>query len=173
MPVALGIAATDRSISAQRMTKVSPTAMMPATEMPVSTFQRLSKVRNEGLARLKKITRQASVRNGAMLRSWPFSQLPKPPLCRTSIAGAVTFPSFFSSSLFAATPLRASCSRGFEKPVLAHRLAGEFPHDLTLFHHQDTIGKRQHGFGLGRDDHDADALVAQAAHDLQNVVLGA
>ena len=50
MPVALATAATDRSISAQRMTKVSPTAMMPAIEMPVSTFQRLSTVRKDGLA---------------------------------------------------------------------------------------------------------------------------
>ncbi len=38
MPMALAMLATDRSISAHRITKVSPTAMMPVTEICVSTL---------------------------------------------------------------------------------------------------------------------------------------
>src|SRR5581483_4459675 len=103
MPVALATAATDRSISAHRMTKVRPTAMIPATEMLVSTFHRLSKVRNEGLEKLKKMTSAASVRNGAMLRSWLLNQVDT--LLdggRTSVAGALI------SESPSPTPLRAA-----------------------------------------------------------------
>ena len=38
IPVALAMLATERSISAQRMTKVRPTAMMPVTETCVRMF---------------------------------------------------------------------------------------------------------------------------------------
>ena len=44
MPMALAIAATDRSISAVRMTKVSPTAMMPVIETCGRMFIKLSSV---------------------------------------------------------------------------------------------------------------------------------
>ena len=53
MPVALATPATLRSISAQRMTKVRPTAMMPVTETWVRMLARLSRVAKEGLATLK------------------------------------------------------------------------------------------------------------------------
>ncbi len=68
MPVALATAATERSISPHRMTKVSPTAMMPVTEIWVRMLARLSSVAKDGLARLKKTTSTSSVANGAMLR---------------------------------------------------------------------------------------------------------
>ena len=70
MPVTLAMLATDRSISAQRITKVRPTAMMPVTETWVRMLPTLSSVANEGLAAAKKPLRQISVRNGAMLRIW-------------------------------------------------------------------------------------------------------
>src|SRR5438874_1804073 len=60
--------AIDRSISAQRMTKVRPTAMMPVTETWVRILPTLSSVAKEGLAAAKKPLKQISVRNGAMLR---------------------------------------------------------------------------------------------------------
>src|SRR5215831_14953374 len=62
--------AIDRSISAQRMTKVSPTAMMPVTETWVRMFPTLSRVAKEGLATAKNRDRKISVRKGAMLRIW-------------------------------------------------------------------------------------------------------
>src|SRR6516165_5523448 len=68
MPVTLAILAIDRSISAQRMTKVSPTAMMPVTETWVRMLPTLSMVAKEGLAIAKKADSKMSVRNGAMLR---------------------------------------------------------------------------------------------------------
>ena len=68
--VALAIAPTLRSISAVRMTKVRPTAMIAVTETCCRMFSRLPSVAKEGLARLKKTTRQSSVMNGATLRNW-------------------------------------------------------------------------------------------------------
>ena len=53
IPVALATLATLRSISAQRMTKVSPAAMIPVMEIWVRILERLPTVRKEGLARLK------------------------------------------------------------------------------------------------------------------------
>src|SRR3954451_1015761 len=62
--------AIERSISAQRITKVRPTAMTPVTDTWVRMLPRLSSVANEGLAAAKKPLRQISVKNGAMLRIW-------------------------------------------------------------------------------------------------------
>ncbi len=70
MPVALATAATERSISPHRITKVSPTAMIPVTEIWVRMLARLSSVAKAELASVKKTTRQSSVANGAMLRIW-------------------------------------------------------------------------------------------------------
>src|SRR5262249_11163059 len=70
MPVTLAMLAIDRSISAQRMTKVSPTAMMPVTDTWVRMLPTLSRVAKEGLAAAKKPLRQIRVKNGAMLRIW-------------------------------------------------------------------------------------------------------
>ena len=50
MPVTLAIAATERSISAQRMTKVRPTAMMPVIETWFRMLEKLAVVRKDGLA---------------------------------------------------------------------------------------------------------------------------
>ena len=68
MPIALAIAATDRSISAVRMTKVSPTAMMPVIDAWLRMFIILSTVRKLGACVEKKITSTISVNTGAMLR---------------------------------------------------------------------------------------------------------
>src|SRR6516165_10409089 len=54
--------AIDRSISAQRMTKVSPTAMMPVTDTWVRMLPTLSSVAKEGLAAAKKPLRQGQKR---------------------------------------------------------------------------------------------------------------
>ncbi len=74
IPVALATLATLRSISAQRMTKVSPAAMIPVIEIWVRMLERLPTVAKEGLARLKKTTRTSRVMKGAILRSCPRSQ---------------------------------------------------------------------------------------------------
>ena len=88
MPVTLAIAATERSISAHRMTKVSPTAIMPVIETWFRMFWKFASVRKEGLAALKKITRKSSVAKGAMLRSWLLNHSPK--LRRAGAAGSDT-----------------------------------------------------------------------------------
>ena len=67
--VALATAPTLRSISAVRMTKVRPTAMIAVTETCWRMFSRLPSEAKDGLARLKKTTRHKSVMNGAILRS--------------------------------------------------------------------------------------------------------
>src|SRR5437868_12966486 len=136
MPVALAIAATDRSISAHRMTKVRPTAITPATEICVRMLAALSTVAKEELAKLKKINNAISVRKGATLRIW---------LRRN--AGIIS-------------PLP---SRGFEQLVLADRFVGELAHDPALLHHHDAVGQRQHGFRLRRHDDDGQPLIPQAA----------
>src|SRR5262245_17845843 len=109
MPVTLAMAATDRSISAQRMTKVRPTAMMPVTETWVRILAALSSEANEWLAALKKTSRTIKVTKGAMLRIW----------LRTK------------------TPTIVVISRGLQQAVLAHHPVSEFLHDASLLHHQD------------------------------------
>jgi hypothetical protein len=66
--VTLATLAIDRSISAHRITKVRPTAMIPVTETCVRMLPTLSNVANDGLARAKKAMRKIRVRKGARLR---------------------------------------------------------------------------------------------------------
>ena len=144
MPVALAMLATERSISAHRITNVRPTAIMPVTEICVRMFCKLPKVAKEALAVEKNPTSSSSVAKGAMLRNCPRSQ--------------------FGMILL---------SRDFEQPVLADRFVGKLPHHSALFHDQDAIGERQHRFWFAGNDDDRDPLFTQATHDLQDVVLGA
>ena len=112
MPVALAMPATERSISAQRMTKVRPTAMMPVTDTCVRMLPRLSSVAKEGLASRRKRRGQIRVTNGAMLRIWSRRKA-QPPRgrCRRR-------PSHCSPW--------SSPSRRLQQAVLADRLVGEF-----------------------------------------------
>src|ERR1700733_1920649 len=125
IPVALAMAATLRSISAHRMTKVSPTAMIPVTEICCRMLARLSAVAKDGLARLNIATSTSRVASGAMLRSWFRSQ------SKLVIDG------------------KPSCSG--EQPVLADRLPSKFAGDRATLHHQDAVSQRQHRLGLGGD----------------------
>src|SRR5579859_2673278 len=120
MPVALATAATLKSISAHRITNVSPTAMMPVTLICCRMLPRLSIVRKLGLTAPNSTTSTSSVANGAMLRSWLRSQefIGKSPSC------------------------------GGEQAVLADHLAGEFLGDTAALHHQDAVGHRQHRLRL-------------------------
>src|SRR5579885_176322 len=160
IPVALATLATLRSISAQRITKVRPAAMIPVMEICVRTFSRLPRVKKEGLARPKNTTSASRVMKGAMFRSWPRSQSRRrsPALPAVSTAGPLM-------------TLRPS-GRG-QQAVLAHRLGGELAHDLALLHHQDAVRESEHRLRLGGDDDDAEPLVAQAPDDIDHVVLGA
>src|SRR3954464_7028455 len=110
MPVALAIAATERSISAHRIAKVGPTAITPVTEIWVRILAPLSRVAKDGLARPKKTSSAISVTKGAMLRIWlrRNADMTSPFLC------------------------------GFQQPILADRLVGELAHDAALLHHHDT-----------------------------------
>src|SRR5262249_12123542 len=144
----------------------SPAAIMPVMEIWVRMLAKLPRLRKDGLARLKKITRNSSVMKGAMLRSCPRSQLRWRPLPSPAAASAGPFIGFDSY------PAISHLRRG-QKTVFAHDLDGELAHDLALLHHQDAVGERQHGLRLGRYHDDAESLGAQAAHNLQNVVLGA
>src|SRR5438445_1462663 len=138
------MAAIDRSISAQRMTKVRPTAMMPVTETWVRMLPTLSSVAKEGLAAAKKPLRQISVRNGAMLRIWERSVAASLRGRTRSATEAVT-PSLV-------TICASSCR--FQKAILADRLIGEFAHDRAAPENKDAIGERQNCLGLGRKDDD-------------------
>src|ERR1044072_2289120 len=125
MPVTLAMAATDRSISAHRITKVRPTAMMPVTEIWVRMLPRLSSVANDGLAAAKKLNRQISVRNGAMLRIWERSIVASP-RGRFRSAGTVTLsPEVMSVS-----------SRRFQEAVLADLFVGKLHHHGTALAHE-------------------------------------
>src|SRR5580700_629577 len=73
MPAALAMLATERSISAHRITKVRPTAMIPVTDTWVRMLPTLSSVGKDALSKEKKATRQMSVRKGAILRICPRS----------------------------------------------------------------------------------------------------
>src|ERR1700757_636280 len=144
MPVTLAIEAIDKSISAHRITKVRPTAMMPVTETWVRMLPTLSMVAKEGLAIAKKADRKISVRNGAMLR-----------ICERSSA-AVLFDPFRSSAGTAALSLltiKVSSGR-FEQAVLADFFACELAHHRAALEHDDAVGKRQHRLRLGREHDD-------------------
>src|SRR5260370_12046178 len=163
MPVTLAMLAIDRSISAHRITKVRPTAMMPVTETCVRMLPTLSSVAKEGLAAAKKPERQISVRNGAMLRIW--ERKITAILCDRlrSAAGTLTL----------SPVVMGLSSRRFQQAVLADRFIGEFAHHRAAFEHDDAIGERQHGLGLGRKHDDGEALRAQIADDVDDVALGA
>ena len=64
-PVALATLATLKSISAQRTTNVSPTAMIPVTDISERMFLRLSSDANLGLAMLKNTRSANNMTNGA------------------------------------------------------------------------------------------------------------
>src|SRR3546814_18749759 len=59
MPVTFAIAATERSISAQRLTKVSPTAIIAVIDTWFRMLKKFAVVRNEGLERPKKMMRKS------------------------------------------------------------------------------------------------------------------
>ena len=157
MPVTLAMAATDRSISAHRITKVRPTAMMPVTEICVRMLPTLSSVAKEGLRPLKKLTRQISVRNGAMLRIW-----------ERSIARARAVP-----IRDVALPSCGLLSRGFQEPVLADRLVRRIP-ARSRPSSSRGCGRRATARSRARSSTmTASPLVAQALDDVDDVVLGA
>src|ERR1700752_1534454 len=168
MPVTLAMAAIERSISAQRITKVRPTAMMPVTEIWVRMLPKLSSVANEGLAAAKKPNRQTSVRNGAMLRICERSMTPIRRGRFASAAGTVTL-----SPLAISYSLKAVSSRHFQQAVLADLFVGKFPHHRAALEHDDAVGERQHRLGLGREHDDGEPLGAQVPDDVDDVVLGA
>ena len=80
--------------------------MMPVTETWVRMLPRLSSVAKEGLATAKKLNRQISVRNGAMLRIWERSMAPIPRGLLRS-AGTVTLSPLAMSCPGLLTPLPA------------------------------------------------------------------
>src|SRR5882757_11006846 len=163
MPVTLAMLAIDRSISAQRITKVRPTAMMPVTETWVRMLPKLSSVAKEGLAAAKKPLRQISVRNGAMLRIWERNMA-------AMLRGRFCFPA--ATVTLSPVTIWVS-SRRFQQAVLADRLIAEFAHHRAALQHDDVIGERQNGLGLGREHDDGQAPRAQIADDVDDVALGA
>src|ERR1700736_3984393 len=110
--------AIDKSISAQRITKVRPTAITPVTDTWVRMLPTLSSVAKEGLAAAKNPLRQISVRNGAMLRIWERRIVPNVRVRCRSVSEIATL-----SSL----AIRIS-SRRFQEAVLTDGLVGKFPH---------------------------------------------
>src|SRR6185295_8178382 len=150
MPVTLAMAAIDKSISAHRITKVRPTAMMPVTEICVRMLPRLSNVAKEGLAAAKKPNRQISVRNGAMLRIWE-RKIAAIPRGRFRSAATVTL----------SPEVMPVSSRRFQEAVLADLFVGKLPHPRDALAHGDAVGARQHSFGLGGQHDDGEPLGAQ------------
>src|SRR5665213_1806364 len=155
--------AIDRSISAQRITKVNPTAMMPVTDTWVSILPTLSSVAKEGLAAAKKPLRQIRVRNGAILRIWERSIVERVRLCFRSAAG---------TAMPSSVAIHVSLRR-LQQAILADRLIGELTHHRAALEHDDAIGKRQHRLRFGRENDDGKPLGAQIPDDVDDVVLGA
>src|SRR5260370_33084168 len=154
MPVTLAMLAIERSISAQRITKVSPTAMMPVTDTWVRMLPTLSSVAKEGLAAAKNPVRKMSVRKGAILRIWARKSAPivGVGLGTSSIAEPFTL----SSSV---------ASRRLEQAVLAHRLVREFAHHRAPLEHDNAIGKGKHRLRLRRNADDGKAPRPQTANE--------
>src|SRR4029077_14979486 len=126
--------AIERSISAHRITKVRPTAMMPVTDTWVRILPTLSSVAKDGLAAAKKPLRKISVRNGAMLRICERRNVPTLRGDLRSAAGAVAL----SLVAIGVTPLGR-----FQQTVLADRLAHKFAHHRAALQHDDAVGQRQ------------------------------
>src|SRR5664279_3663147 len=118
MPVTLAMLAIDRSISAQRITKVRPTAPMPVADTWVRMLPTLSSVAKEGLAAAKNPLRQISVRNGAMFRIW-----------ERSIAATLRGRFRSAAATVTLSPVVICVSsRRFQQAILADGLAREFAH---------------------------------------------
>src|ERR1043166_342968 len=130
MPVTLAVAAIERSISAQRITKVRPTAMMPVTEIWVRMLPRLSSVAKDGLAAAKKPNRQISARNGRMWRIWERSIPASRCGCFRSAATVTLSPEVMSLS-----------SSRLQEAVLADLFVGKLPHDRAALEHDDAVGE--------------------------------
>src|ERR1700746_2360639 len=161
MPVTLAMLAIDKSISAQRMTKVKPTAMIPVTETWVRMLPTLSMVAKEGLAIAKKADRKISVRNGAMVS-----------ICERK-SGATLLDPLRLAEGTAALSLTISRSSGrFKQAVLADCLVGEFANHCAALEHDDAVGERQHRLRLGREHDDGKTPFAQVPDDVDDVVLG-
>src|ERR1700726_33995 len=144
MPVTLATLAIDRSISAQRITKVRPTAMMPGTETWVRMLLTLSSVANEGLATAKKPLRQISVRNGAILR-----------ICERNHAAILRGGLRSAAATLTLSPATIHVSsRAFQEAVRAHLFVAQFAPYRGAVQYNDAIGERQNCFGLGREDDD-------------------
>src|SRR6476469_2829608 len=119
--------AIDRSISAHRITKVRPTAMMPVTETWVRMLPTLSSVAKEGLAMAKNALRRISVRNGAMLR-----------ICARN--SAASFRDGVRSAVDIVAPSLAAMGLllcRLEQAVFADRFIGEFAHHAAAFKHDN------------------------------------
>src|SRR5258708_31539328 len=163
MPVTLAVLAIDRSISAQRITKVRPTAMMPVTETWVRMLPTLSSVANEGLATAKKPLRQMSVRNGAILRIW-----------ERNIAATLRGRLRSAAETVTLSPVTMCVSsRRLQQAVLADRLVAEFAHHRAALEDDDAIGQRKNRLGLGREHDDGKSPRTQIADDVDDVVLRA
>src|SRR3954468_14146331 len=158
MPVALATLATLRSISAQSMTKVSPTAMIAVIETCCRIFARLPQVAKDGLRPLNSATSTISVAKGARLRSWARSRNHSGSRAGRAVVTGVDM---------------RSPSSGGQQPVLADRLVREFPGHPAAPHDQDAVGEREHRLRLGGGDEDGDPLRPQPADDPHHVVLGA
>src|SRR6267154_4797808 len=159
MPVTLAMLAIDRSISAQRITKVRPTAMMPVTETWVRMLPTLSSVANEGLATAKKPLRHMSVRNGATLSIWERNMAAN---LRGRLRSAEETVTLSPVTIW-------SPSRRFQQTVLADRLIAEFAYHRAALEDDDAIGERQNRLGLGREHNDGKSPRAQIADDVDHV----
>src|SRR5258708_25785184 len=162
MLVTLAMLAIDRSISAHRITKVRPTAMMPVTETWLRMLPTSSSVAKEGLAAAKKPERQISVRNGAMLR-----------ICERNMAASLRGISRSADPVTPSPVVICLSSRRFQQAVLADRLIRKFAHHRAALQDENAIGERQHGLRLGREHDDGKSPRAQIADDVDDVALGA
>ena len=149
MPVALAIAATERSISAVRMTKVRPVAM-------IAGDRDLAQHVGEIVERQRRTGSPAKNDDQEQQRDERCDVAQLARAASRSSRGAPPWPRPSRCLM----PASSSSCCG-EQAVLADRLVREFARDRALAHDQDPVGQGQHGLGLGRDHDHADALVAQ------------
>src|SRR5260221_13773525 len=160
MPVALATLATLRSISAHRITKVRPTAMIPVTETSVRILVRVSSEAKLGLAIAKKINNVSRVANGAKLATLPLNEL-------RTLRSSPAATRFSESTVITVT------SRRSKKLVFTQWFASKFARDSALFHHNHAVGESQDCFWFCGSHDDRNSLFSQIAHDFDDVLLGA
>src|SRR6266540_1068343 len=161
-PVIIATAAMLRSISPQSRTKVTPVATTANVATWARMLRRLTKFKKLSVVTLKKSTNRTRVANGAKFRARRRIQLATAGqgTARFSVA-AISFTAACSSCWVKVDAEDASFRSGvFHEVLFGQDGAAELRGDVTLSHHQSTVGDAEDRLRFGGDEQNCDTFVS-------------